>query len=483
MFKFNHLNVIYPFWIIALCLFLQNCSRDQVSDEILTSFELVLSIQGNGTVSPDSNLFASNSPVTITATPLNGYYFDRWEGLGELVEVSEYTFLITKNTQIKAIFLPIPTLQDEVELYSPKKIDENPVFMIENGGTKAYLTDKTGLHLNTWNFEDKLGNDLELLEDGSIVGLFKPESISFSFGGYGGILKKFDSSAALVWEYELNNEDYLLHHDFEILPSGNILLIVWEHFNEIEAQDLGFDGEGSIYLEKIIEWNPESRNIVWEWRSVDHLIQDFDPEALNHGLIADHPEKIDLNYNDNDKDNGDLMHANGLFYDPIKDVIFLSVNFYSEVWVISHSNTTDESKTTSGDLKFRFGNSQAHQGIEDRMFYNNHHPSLVKLDPLTVDRFLIFINGSNENQSKVYEFELPVIFDENPLLWSTPEKTWSFTHPDLYYGKISGAYRLSNGNTLICEGDYGYWEVTKNGEVVWKYNGDDKTFWRGYVYP
>ena len=36
----------------------------------------------------------------------------------------------------------------------------------------------------------------------------------------------------------------------------------------------------------------------------------------------------------------------------------------------------------------------------------------------------------------------------------------------------SGCIRLPNGNTLICEGDYGYWEVTKDKEVVWKYKGD-----------
>ncbi|MGB5385042.1 MAG: hypothetical protein WBN19_14385 [Lutimonas sp.] len=43
--------------------------------------------------------------------------------------------------------------------------------------------------------------------------------------------------------------------------------------------------------------------------------------------------------------------------------------------------------------------------------------------------------------------------------------------------------RLKNGNTLICEGDFGYWEVTPNGEVAWKYNGlGDTSFWRGYAY-
>jgi hypothetical protein len=75
-------------------------------------------------------------------------------------------------------------------------------------------------------------------------------------------------------------------------------------------------------------------------------------------------------------------------------------------------------------------------------------------------------------------------YDSNPSIWTIPEVTWSFTNEELFFGKISGAYRLPNGNTLICEGDYGYWEVNRLGEIVWKYNGrGEATFWRGYVYP
>jgi hypothetical protein len=38
---------------------------------------------------------------------------------------------------------------------------------------------------------------------------------------------------------------------------------------------------------------------------------------------------------------------------------------------------------------------------------------------------------------------------------------------------------LLNGNTLICEGDFGMWEVTTDGEVVWKYESDVRV-WRAY---
>ena len=134
------------------------------------------------------------------------------------------------------------------------------------------------------------------MPDGSVIGIFKPNTVFFSFGGYGGVLKKYDPQGSLVWQYEVNSETELMHHDFEVLPNGNILVLVWEKFSEDKAKDLGFDGNGPIYLEKLIELNPVSQNIVWEWRSADHLIQDYDSSISNFGVVAEHPEKINLNY-------------------------------------------------------------------------------------------------------------------------------------------------------------------------------------------
>jgi hypothetical protein len=467
------------FYLYLGLLFIQ-CTPSDSNPPDSPIYELSIETKGGGRVSIPSSRFAPNSFVTIRAIPSEGYYFDHWEGFDQKIEINEYMFIITQNLVINAVFLPLPELQKEVEIYTPKKMDVHPVFMIENGGSQAYLTDKTGVKLQTWNFDSKLGNEIKRLEDGSLIGLFKPDRVSFSFGGYGGVLKKFSPSGDLIWEFEMNTDHFLLHHDFEIKPNGNILLLVWERFNQDQALQLGFQGTGSIYLEKLIEWNPLTREVEWEWRSVDHLIQDLDDSVSTYGVIADHPEKIDLNYSDSD--NGDLMHANGLFYDSKRDLIFLSVNFYSEVWVIDHSLTTEKSATELGDLRYRFGNPDAYQGLGTRLFYNNHHPTLVQWDPMTEGRLLLFMNGSEEEQSKVMEFILPSIFDQDPIEWMTPEPSWSFSHTDLFFGKISGAYRLPNGNTLICEGDYGYWEVTRGGEVVWKYNGDTN-FWRGYVYP
>ena len=95
---------------------------------------------------------------------------------------------------------------------------------------------------------------------------------------------------------------------------------------------------------------------------------------------------------------------------------------------------------------------------------------------------LIYNNGSNISQSTVYEVKLPQNFNLSTTASNEPTIVWSFTDPNLFYDKLSGAERLNNGNTLITEGDYGYWEVTPNKKVVWKYKASNITVWRGYNY-
>ena len=50
---------------------------------------------------------------------------------------------------------------------------------------------------------------------------------------------------------------------------------------------------------------------------------------------------------------------------------------------------------------------------------------------------------------------------------------WEYTDPSLFEffsPYISGAQRLANGNTLICEGCHGrIFEVTREREVVWEF--------------
>ncbi|MGB1171235.1 MAG: aryl-sulfate sulfotransferase [Flavobacteriaceae bacterium] len=457
---------------IALCLlFLGSLSCSKESTPTYT-----LSVQATpadrGQVKVSSDTFEANTPLTITAQATEGNQFSHWSGDAS---GSTNPLLVSANDNLSITAHFVPSLQTEVEQFNGEKVHDGYVFAIQNGSTQTHLLNKSGEKIHTWTFASKLGNDIEWLPNGHLLGIFKQEGdLPFSFGGYGGILREFDSNQNLVWEYEQADADGLLHHDLLKLPNGNVLSMIWETVDTATAQAAGANVTHPIYPEKIVEINPGTNAIVWQWRAMDHLVQNHNPEAANYGIPSENIQKIDINHAL--RDDGDIMHANGLAYDKEKDLIYMSVNFYSEVWVIDHSKNTETTAGNAGDLVYRFGNPAAFGHTEaPRLFNNNHHPHLI---PET-GTIMLYNNGSDVEQSTALELKLPDSFSLTEGPYTPPEIVWSYTDSELFFGKISGAVRLSNGNTLICEGDFGYWEVTPEGEVVWKY-GSETNVWRGY---
>lgn len=382
-------------------------------------------------------------------------------------------------------------LTDNIEVYNSNLIEDSYVLAVEGGGTEAYLLDKQGHKRYTWQFEDNLGNDLELLPNGQLIGIFKSEAPTITYGGYGGKIKIINSDGSVSWEYEYSSTNYIAHHDVEMLSNGNVLFLVWERISALEAQSAGVNTTVDIFPEALIEVNPSTNQIIWEWHSWDHIVQDINPNALNYGVVSSNPQLININYNIAFT-NGDIMHANGIDLDEQRDVIFISVNEFSEIWVIDHSTTTAEASSNSGgnynkggNLLYRFGNPEAYNNtFGQRLFYNNHYPNFLENNVQGAGNLLVYVNSFTNTQSIVYELNIPEVFNLQPNINNEPSVVWSFTDENLFFGRLSGAVRLTNGNTLICEGDYGFWEVTSNGDVAWKYAKSDAgdVFWRGYNY-
>ncbi|MEM6717920.1 MAG: aryl-sulfate sulfotransferase [Bacteroidota bacterium] len=380
-------------------------------------------------------------------------------------------------------------LEPEVEVYDAEKIHNNFTFVVNAGKDFAFILDKTGNKVHEFTFDTALGNDLEILPNGKMLGIFKAPNAQIQFGGYGGTAKIMDINGNVQWEYTLSNENFILHHDVEMLPNGNVLLLVWERIPEADAAAQGSTNPGDIYPETLMEIDINTNNVVWQWRSYDHIIQDADASLPNYGIVADNPHKINVNYNP--IPNGDIMHANGFDYDAAKDIIYLSVNFFSEVWVIDHSTTTAEAATDSGgnygkggDLLYRFGNPRAYDNMTGEVRGDrNHYPNLLENGVPGAGNMLLYVNGFAEGVSTVYEFEMPATFSLLPNTDNEPNVVWSYKNDAIFSSKISGAERLDNGNTLICEGDFGLWEVTPEKELVWRYNGGNGSFfWRAYDY-
>lgn len=387
----------------------------------------------------------------------------------------------------EANFTPI----GEVEIFNAEKVDDNLILVNDASANRVYLMTKKAELLHEWTLTNNIGNDVFLLPNGNLLASLESDNPQMPWGGKGGRMQLIQPDNSLEWDYILSNEEREIHHDIELLPNGNVIALVWERISSAEAVSEGFMLEEEIYPEAVIEINPSTNEIVWEWKSMNHLIQDYDETKKNYGIVSENPNLIDLNYTPQDESlppvNGDIMHANAITYDEVNDVILLSVNSYSEIWAIDHSTSTEEAARHSGgnygkggDLIYRFGNPSAYQNLEGiRLFHNNHFPNLLKGE--NQGKVLIFSNGNDIEQSTVYELELPTVYELKTNFNNEPSITWSFTNPNLYSGKVSGAVPLENGNILITEGDFGFWEVTREKEVVWKFSAEG-FFWRGYHY-
>ena len=370
-------------------------------------------------------------------------------------------------------------------VYNREKLDPNPILMNDLHLNRVYLMLKNGDILHEWNLGDKkLWNDIFLLPNGILLASLKASKPSMFPWGLGGVMQLLDQSWSVLWNYDLSNNESISHHDIEILPNGNILAMVWDRIDADTAKEIGYKLPIDIFSERIIEIDPKNNTIVWEWKSLDHIIQDTNPKLPKYGNISKYPEKIDINYSQSLS--GMVMHANGISYDSKNNLIYMSIYNFSEVWVIDHSTTTQEAQAHTwwkynkwGDLVYRFGNPSAYKGKWERLFYSAHHPNLIGSG-----KVLIFSNGNGASiqESTAYEVQLPVELEKGQSTQKLPEVTWSYTHPDLFFDKVWGVEKLPNGNILITEGDGTLWEVTREKELVWKYNQMPWMFWRTYSY-
>ena len=173
----------------------------------------------------------------------------------------------------------------------------------------------------------------------------KTPTTSFSVGGQGGVIEKFDWDGNLLWQYFYSDSLQSLHHDIEVMPNGNILAIAFELKSKEESIAAGRDSlmiiEDKLWPEKVIELQPFGLNgaiLKWEWHMWDHLIQDFDNSKENFGVVEAHPELFNLNYTIDSI--ADWAHANSIAYNADLDQIALSLNSFNELVIIDHSTTT-----------------------------------------------------------------------------------------------------------------------------------------------
>ncbi len=380
---------------------------------------------------------------------------------------------------------------------------EGYTFFSPFSSTKAYMVDNCGNLVNEWDRGTLPGLSAYFLNNGLMFRTYKVQPVGpFTSASNAGGLELVDWENNLVWQYEINNDTQLSHHDAVMMPNGNILTLMWELTFRDELVEMGRDPDeiapqNFMWSEKILELEPigqDSAAIVWEWHINDHFVQEFDSTKLNFGVVADNPQLYDLNHpsltSGNSNETRDWFHFNAIDFNPALDQILISIRNSDEVWIIDHSTTTDEAAGHTGgrygkggDLLYRWGNASAYQRapIADQQLFGQHGVNWITEGLDGAGSILIFNNGNDRPGNEftqiqilnppqtapgVYTGEVDSPFgplEANTIYGDLPGET--FFSPFL-----SNAFRLPNGNTLINSGSPGrIFEITDDRNIVWEY--------------
>ncbi len=355
--------------------------------------------------------------------------------------------------------------------------------------TETFLIDNCGEKIHSWASDHLPALSCYLLENGILLRTGKFTTPD----GSSGIIEMIDWDNNVIWSYSLGEDYGRQHHDIEMLPNGNILIIVRDVRSQEElVQAGGLTENATVLSEQLVEVQPDLVNggatVVWEWSVWDHLIQDLDDTKDNFGNVSENPEKININFPNHN--NNDWLHFNSVSYNAEFDQIIISCRNFNEFWIIDHSTTTAEAAGSTGgtygqggDLLYRWGNPRAYgQGTAaDRKLFLQHDTHWIKDGFSDAGKILLFNNqpGSPEglDYSTVDIVETPVdangFYNYNGGAFGPADFAWTYqaSNPTDFYSKnISGVQRLENGNTLVCQGDGGrFFEINPSGEMVWEY--------------
>jgi hypothetical protein len=341
------------------------------------------------------------------------------------------------------------------------------------GGSGCYLIDMEGRVCHTWPM-----TGYKLMPNGNL------------YAGFSAAFCEMDWDGNYVWgPWEMpdpppladagHHHDSWWMHDATLDEDAYIGNIFWKATNEevyaaggdpsidytyTTSTGAGFWGGGSGrsgMTDAIWIVSKETGNITWEWKFLDHTIQDVNPAwpcyVADGMAISDYPGKCNIHWQTNDSSpNGepgmiqDWHHCNSLNYNEALDLVCINAKHWSEFYVIDHAATTVPgdieatrmaAASDAGDFIYRWGNPSAYGQGEaptfkdenDQQMYGSHNIHWVDndswgtygdYDGADCYNFIIYNNGCynpNQNHSEILEI--------NPFLDAEGNNTGWFVNP------------------------------------------------------
>jgi hypothetical protein len=300
------------------------------------------------------------------------------------------------------------------------------------------LCDINGNELHRWYPPTPPGSWGYLLPNGNLFYMAKSEQINEgnmpATAFVGGWLVELDWDSNIIWEHHNPAQ----HHDARRTNNGGAMFLTLEVIptdlvgrvrggqpdSSMDADHEGGATETThMWADHIIEVDANGTTI-WDWHAYEHL-------SIDKHIITDGEPRHEWS------------HGNTVV--PISDdKVLASFRNISTVMMIDK---------VSGNILWEIG---------DDVISRQHDPSL-----LPNGNILIFDNGERrKNDVRIFSRVVEINPDNGQVTWEYRDTPYF----NFYSSRISGARRMTNGNTLITEGMFGrMFQVTQSGEVVWEY--------------
>lgn len=371
----------------------------------------------------------------------------------------------------------------------------------------AILIDMEGNVINAWPLTS---TPSKILPGGYIIG---QEGFLGSSGGQTCPLVQLDWNGDKVWEWRGQprspgaEELFGCHHDFqrqgspvgyyapglEPMATGGKTLMLSNYHPPVEQTK--HISRHLLHDDALYEVDWEG-NLTWQWHAWEYYDQ--------MGFCDAAREAVYETFSGFDPNGGsDYHHFNAASYlGPNKwydagDLRFHPDNVIfdcrsSNILGIIARHDHPEGQWASGDVIWRVGPDYSYGRPEHKLgqIIGQHHVHMIPQGLPGAGNILVYDNGGNAGygplmpglsptaNNRLREYSRILEFDPVTL-----EVVWEYANPMARYDDqgncveasffspfISGAQRLANGNTLICQGSNGrIFEVTAEKEIVWEY--------------
>lgn len=323
-------------------------------------------------------------------------------------------------------------LTQDVTVYDPSRAYDGHTLFAPTFQTDAWLIGMQGRVCHHWRMPFPPASHGKLLPNGHLMWQGKGPGSITDFVGSGSVLLEVDWDGKEVWRYEEPG----LNHDFLALPNGDLIVNVYIPIPDDLARRIkgglhGTELRGKMWTCCIKEIN-RSGKALWEFNVAEHLDPDTDilcPLCPRHvwGFV----NALDL-----------LPDGNILF----------TLRLLNDLAVFDPRR---------GRIVWRFGRDK-----------ELGHPHCCKALPN--GNFLLFDNGLHRRGAdpdlQIADIAASRVIEIDP---ATRRIVWQYMDPlapNFFSAICSGAERLPNGNTLICEATKGrLFEVTAEKDIVWEY--------------